>query len=129
MRYRELFERVQTLPVFKDYTGQDVELTLIWNPSPDQTVNLLKRSSFKEMRVLLVGAQMVIWDGKYVEHRDVIDALVLPKDDYVGRDKKLFVGLRDDGSPWITRNAENSLNPKVQRLLKAGFNLGSGRYD
>ncbi len=130
MRYRELFERVQSVPV-TDIFNVEHDVKLIWNPVPDQIVNLIKRAETKtkELRVLLVGDQMVVWDGYRIQHDDIIRALGLDYQEYRGRGKKLFVGLRDDGSPWITRSAENSPNPKVQKLLKAGFNLGSGRYD
>ena len=129
MRIRELFEWVQKISVFKDYTGKEVELVLVWNPSPQQAVNLLKRSAYNEMRVLLVGEKMVIWDGKYIEHADVIRALGYEQEEFQGRDPKLFIGLRDDGSPWITKRAERSSHPRVRKFLEAGFQLGSGRYD
>ena len=103
--------------------GNKLILSLFWNPTPDQTINLIGRSKHNQLRALLVDSNIVMWDARYVEHRDVVDMLDLKKSDYSRREKSLFVGLRDDKKPYITNRSVD--HPRVSKFIDAGFMAGS----
>ena len=132
MNFREIIdlitlnEKTETYP-FTTYTGIEIDLKLIWNPSPNEAMGAVRRSEDQILRVLLVDQDIACWDAYYVEHRDVAKLLDRPEL-MRGRDNKLYIVwdaekqfFEFQGGSWNVNREHYQSIPAIARLLNAGF--------
>lgn len=113
--------KVERVP-YRDFVGNEIMLTLVWNPSYPQLQNLIRRSIDGVFRCLLVGDDIVLWDAHYVEHTDVCKLLGVPRPQgrlgfgsfYEVGDNIVFHGGRGGDNPFYAQN------PALRRLFDAG---------
>jgi hypothetical protein len=121
--------KIERMP-YTDYMGNEFDLILVYDPTPQQARNLIDRSEHKRLRVLVVGQNIVCWDAYYVEHVDI--AKMLGHTGH-GRDGKLWLMFDNDhdqlpapvyrlgGGSWQGQREQYIRIPAIARLLAAGF--------
>lgn len=99
--FRVLEERVEKIKVDTFMTGSDWDkptqktVKVIINPKEVELVSFWKRSKFQELRGLINGKNLVIWDADDTIHENILDALKFDMG-IKGRFEHIFIKVYPD---------------------------------